>query len=253
MEETRKGVCDRCHKHSRALTCWNSSQKNPVWLCPECGLPAPLQSNEARSIQHEGPTAEYDSTTGIYSTGRTIAEVYEFLHRNMPYSTNETAHGHGAEDLVTGYHSILDAGAGRTSWVLGRAPKVGVMDIAPSACHWLSARDHSWQVIHHDITKPWPLADGSWEVVTSFDVLEHIPPEQVGFVIEQAARVASRRMVFLIAEFESDSGPGNERLHLTVQAADWWEKKLLKHSKKWSVQSVDTGKRNPFWVLDKNG
>lgn len=47
-----------------------------------------------------------------------------------------------------------------------------------------------------DITEPWPFEDNSVEYVRAFDILEHIPPSKVIFVMNEIWRVLAPGCIF---------------------------------------------------------
>lgn len=60
------------------------------------------------------------------------------------------------------------------------------------------------------------------------DVMEHIPPERVGLVLNAIAR-AVPKCVFTIAHHPDEMGALiGQPLHLTVREAEWWAAELLK-------------------------
>ena len=59
------------------------------------------------------------------------------------------------------------------------------------------------------------------------DVLEHLPPEYVGPALDQMAWLTVKGGYLQIALFEEICGKViNERLHLTLQPADWWQEQI---------------------------
>jgi SAM-dependent methyltransferase len=80
-----------------------------------------------------------------------------------------------------------------------------------------------WKFICHDLSKwPYPkeLKDAKYGYCT--DVMEHIPPEQVGLVLKNILR--SARHVFFNIATEPDGFGAliGEQLHMTVQPFEWW-------------------------------
>lgn len=73
----------------------------------------------------------------------------------------------------------------------------------------------------HDLLKPLPEADGSWDVVTCTECMEHIVEERVTDVVQELTRVASRATVLLIA-LGAGEDPGDVT-HVTMRPRSWWE------------------------------
>lgn len=184
----------------------------------------------------------------VYPTGRTAAQVYEELHRAGDYATTE--HGLNTEHLYADCQSLLDVGCGRSPFgirmVRERGLRAAVCDIAEAAWAWqvdaaaaavpvaLSINDQSvpWAAHYTEPASvdlaaglPWPAS--SFDAVTCFDVLEHLPPERVGFAIRELCRVAKNRVVITVGtEPSRRKGPGGEELHLMIQSEEWWNRTL---------------------------
>lgn len=70
-----------------------------------------------------------------------------------------------------------------------------------------------------------PLEDKSFDLLTAFDVLEHLRPEQVDVALTEMARV-SNRFLFSICYVDSRRRWRGETLHPTVKAEQWWLDRL---------------------------
>jgi len=72
------------------------------------------------------------------------------------------------------------------------------------------------------------LLDGVADVVTSFDALEHLLPEDVDAVLAEMQRVGRRRahFVFSICTRPSRTTVAGEGLHPTVQPLAWWLERI---------------------------
>jgi SAM-dependent methyltransferase len=72
------------------------------------------------------------------------------------------------------------------------------------------------------------LLDGVADVVTSFDALEHLLPEDVDAVLAEMRRVARPRahFVFSICTRPSKNTVAGEGLHPTVQPLAWWLERI---------------------------
>lgn len=68
--------------------------------------------------------------------------------------------------------------------------------------------------------------DNEFDVVVSFDVLEHILPEDVDNALQEINRVAKKGMCFSIDYKQVSSG-----LHRTIQPEEWWIEKLSEFGK----------------------
>ena len=69
-----------------------------------------------------------------------------------------------------------------------------------------------------------PLAGGIADVVSSFDALEHLLPEDVDPVLAEMRRIGrpGGRFVFSICTRPSRITVGGQNLHPTVRPLDWW-------------------------------
>lgn len=72
-----------------------------------------------------------------------------------------------------------------------------------------------------------PFSDKDFDVLTAFDMLEHITPEQVDSVLLEMNRV-SKRFIFSISHVESVNKWKGQTLHPTVRSEDWWIRKIMK-------------------------
>jgi SAM-dependent methyltransferase len=72
------------------------------------------------------------------------------------------------------------------------------------------------------------LLDGVADVVTSFDALEHLLPEDVDAVLAEMRRVArpGGHFIFSICTRPSRVTVGGEGLHPTVQPLGWWLERI---------------------------
>jgi len=70
-----------------------------------------------------------------------------------------------------------------------------------------------------------PFEDESFDLLTSFDMLEHIPPDEIDKVLSEFKRV-SKRFLLQISLRQAPSRIDGEILHPIVKPADWWMKKL---------------------------
>jgi len=73
-----------------------------------------------------------------------------------------------------------------------------------------------------------PLSAGIAEVVTAFDALEHLLPEEVDEVLDEMRRIGVRggRFVFSICTRESRHQVNGEGLHPTVKPRGWWLERI---------------------------
>lgn len=89
-----------------------------------------------------------------------------------------------------------------------------------------------------------PVSAGIADVVTSFDALEHLLPEEVDEVLDEMRRIAvpSGRFVFSICTRESKTKVNDEGLHPTVRSRAWWLERIGR------VGKVGQGRGAPKYI-----
>jgi len=75
-----------------------------------------------------------------------------------------------------------------------------------------------------------PLAGGIADVVTSFDALEHLLPDDVGSVLTEMRRVCrpGGRFIFSVCTRPSRITVDEQNLHPTVQPIQWWLERIAR-------------------------
>jgi ubiquinone/menaquinone biosynthesis C-methylase UbiE len=76
-----------------------------------------------------------------------------------------------------------------------------------------------------------PIDDKSVELLTAFDVLEHIHPSEVDNSLDEFFRITTKSFMFSIAHGLSGEEHGGENLHMTVKPFEWWSDKISKYAK----------------------
>jgi ubiquinone/menaquinone biosynthesis C-methylase UbiE len=151
-------------------------------------------------------------------------QIYAGKYKKMPEKklkeyghTNEGKLCYGLiEELKPS--SLLDVGCGHNELVLDMRRILGVECVGvdfscPSADHVCPAENM-------------PFEDKQFDLVTSFDMFEHIPVPEVERTIAEMARVG-KRFVYAIAQFQVGSG-----LHVTLKNTKWWTDRIEKHGGK---------------------
>jgi len=116
--------------------------------------------------------------------------------------------------------SILDVGCGHNEFVkdmrnIRREIKsIGVDFACPGADIMANAEDL-------------PFKDKEWDLLTSFDMLEHVPEDEVDLVIEEFRRVSDRFFYNISLKRERKRVNG-KNLHPTVKPSEWWIDKIEK-------------------------
>jgi ubiquinone/menaquinone biosynthesis C-methylase UbiE len=101
-------------------------------------------------------------------------------------------------------------------------------------CHWIKS-NFGIRAVGVDFACPGadiicsahqlPFPDNSFDLVTSFDTLEHLPPKAVLPVLREIARVG-RYYIFSIHVRKSRHSVNGSNLHPTVQRRPWWKIKI---------------------------
>lgn len=80
----------------------------------------------------------------------------------------------------------------------------------------------------HDL----PFENKQIDILTSFDMLEHLVEEDVDIVLKEFYRVTSKKFIFSICTNDSCSFRDNVgTLHPTVKDLNWWHNKISKYGK----------------------
>ena len=64
------------------------------------------------------------------------------------------------------------------------------------------------------------------DLITSFDLLEHLAPDDVYQTLEEWSGRAKRLVVSISSVKSITLGPEGQNLHLTIQPLDWWKEKM---------------------------
>jgi len=163
--------------------------------------------------------------------------------------------GAGIEGWIkaNGVKSLLDVGCGNGRFAINVSafiPDVHAMDIASVRSG--SVLNDSTQIVKYldADAKAIPLEENSVEIVTAFDVLEHIPPEELDRVLAEMDRVSTNGMVFSIAYWPAKRQHEDFPLHLSIHNIQWWKEKLGKFGKVYFAGKIaETGV--PYIVVDK--
>ena len=151
-------------------------------------------------------------------------QKYQGIYSHPAYAFyGHSNHGSKAVSLVeqklkTHGGSLLDVGCGRNEFVKAFRERMAVEAVGVDfACPGA------------DIVAPanaLPFSDKQFGVLTSFDMLEHLRPQEVSGVLAEFARV-SESFVFSISYQPSRVKWKGETLHPTVFPQEWWINKII--------------------------
>ena len=163
----------------------------------------------------------------MLSIGMDKRQLYEWMHKHQPDYGNAN-HGKGSERWCKGFASVLDVGGGFTSFACDLGiERAAVVDISELPRQTQEARGVEFRrCAAHEL----PFADSAFELVTAFDVLEHVEPELLDASIASIFRVASRRVIISVGTRETHKVIDglSYKLHETVESKAWWLRKLSK-------------------------
>lgn len=165
--------------------------------------------------------------TYTYPSGRTPQEVYDDLYETTEYGRRgrgiNVFHGIEVIDQTKGYESMLNVGCGLPDYAQ-HVPWIGSYvgcDISPHVVKYHN--DEGRACIHEDVTAGLNLTSNQFDVVACFDVMEHIPEEDVDFALSELARVAKHMTLLTIAYAQTRrAGTQGEPLHICIHGPDWW-------------------------------
>jgi ubiquinone/menaquinone biosynthesis C-methylase UbiE len=92
-----------------------------------------------------------------------------------------------------------------------------------------------------DITVKTKFKDDEFDVLTSFDMMEHLHPDDVDGAIEEMKRISKRFVMTISSRASNALGMKGEQLHLIMKPSEWWHNKLLDHA-------VDVERFNGFFT-----
>ena len=144
---------------------------------------------------------------------------------------------------------VLDIGCGDgklTSLLAERVKKVYGIDyqILPLKFAKLLIEQDRVELIHHDVTIGLPFKAGYFDVVTAFDVIEHIPQSRLKGLLAEIRRVLKLKGLFVLTT------PNRRDLRNRI----WGHRLNPKHYFEFSVEEAcEELEDNGFKVLDKKG
>ena len=85
-----------------------------------------------------------------------------------------------------------------------------------------------------------PFADNRWDIVSAFDVMEHLLPEQIDTGLSEMARVG-KRFVFTISYYKALTEINGKNAHPTVWSAEKWIAKIEQYGTIDDMSQTDKG------------
>ena len=98
------------------------------------------------------------------------------------------------------------------------------------------------------------LPEGTFDGVISFDVMEHIPKEQIPETFDQIYSRADKFVFLGIATSPAEAVlPNGDNAHCTVEPIGWWEEMVHKHAPKKVCTHIKTaGYCNNYSILNED-
>jgi len=98
------------------------------------------------------------------------------------------------------------------------------------------------------------LPEGTFDGVISFDVMEHIPKEQIPETFDQIFSRADKFVFLGIATSPAEAVlPNGDNAHCTVEPIGWWEEMVHKHAPKKVCTHIKTaGYCNNYSILNED-
>ena len=148
--------------------------------------------------------------------------------------------------VLIGHGSLLDVGCGhgemlKESARLGFAPVRGT-EVVPEL---LKRADVSYAEAH-----ALPFPDNTFDVVTMFDVIEHLIPGDDEAACRELRRVA-RNAIFISANKHASTF-GNEELHINRRSYEEWDALFRDWFAGWGVAWLDNrGSASETWLMTR--
>jgi SAM-dependent methyltransferase len=89
-------------------------------------------------------------------------------------------------------------------------------------------RIHGDKLFVSDITKPFSF-DTSFDVITAWEVVEHLTEDGVGSFFQNAANASSQNTLLIISTTSEPDFVNGVNLHQTMKGHEWWIKAARKH------------------------
>jgi SAM-dependent methyltransferase len=175
-------------------------------------------------------------------------EKYNHLYEDLEYFPQNVGIGYNnlcknLTESINGPISILDIGCG-PGFSLEIAGKYGIdavgIDIAPCLSKVWRELGVNAVVACSDAL---PFDDYSFDVITAWDVMEHIPEEGVLDTLMEMKRVAKNKtLISLIICLEEERHKFGVQCHVTLKPPIWWERKFRDSQMMIMQNNYDKGK-----------
>lgn len=147
---------------------------------------------------------------------------YDFIWDSIDYSSK-----YNKMEIAEKMHGkVLDVGCGNGTFVYYLNSRKEVTEAHGCDITDKGIKRMSMTAINFKQCPAWdmPYEDNYFDVVTSCDVLEHIPPDKLDAAIAELKRVG-RKQIHVIATFKDHKYFGY-KVHLSVHPIEWWREKF---------------------------
>lgn len=147
------------------------------------------------------------------------AEKYDICYKNPSYRLQGARLSRVRMDIesMPAGSTYLDVGCGRGEMVrLARERGVAAsgLELVPALC--------GGDIVCGEVTAI--PHDGKFDFVSCYDVVEHLPEDQVDRALDELFRVSR---VLLLTTNQKRSVYGDLELHLTRKPREWWDQKIV--------------------------
>lgn len=181
------------------------------------------------SYSRDTPSPRYRELLGFYSRMHSEGDPDQNIPPDQMFSGQSLlSHASFLKQLIDGFavRSVLDYGAGKAG---------GYRDVAFKLADGSKVRGVQayWGVDEVALYDPgYPpyatLPDRRFHAVICTDVMEHIPEQDLDWVIDELFDRAERLVYACIATYPAHKlFPDGSNVHVTLHPADWWMQKFL--------------------------
>ncbi len=192
-----------------------------------------------------------EDADGIFKAQQALYERVYANHKDYGAHGHYKAHA-GTLAVMVKHKTVLDIGCGDGAFckyakINGAAAVFGLDIASPREEMEIKGWYYFCTSTHH-----LPFDDNTTDLITAFDVLEHIPERQLPLVMSEIKRVASKtgKAFFTIATHPCSKMVDNreEELHATVMTSAKWVQMLTEFG---SIQLIGHPQSNRFTVQMK--
>lgn len=188
-------------------------------------LPGDVIAEAEAEIDADEADAQRDHTNGVYreiyaaqAAGELDGHMAEYGHTNHAEPYQDTI----GMVAAANEWAILDVGCGHNEFCKYLREKYGMTAIGVDVA--AQGADFKRDLVGLDRLQ----VAGEYDLVTAFDVLEHLPPSSVDAALK-SLKAMGPRFALTISTSPSIQTWKDENLHATVQPVEWWHAKLQEH------------------------